>query len=268
MQGVLDMKQEEMNAPLILDVGYASVTDLFFTGQMLRQLAMQSSIPIAINLDHGGAAAEIIQAIHAGFTSVMIDRSYLSFEENVAQVKELADIAHAAGLSVEAELGHVGQAAQYDVDRDAALTSAEDALKFIELTGVDCLAVAIGTAHGAYPEGFKPYLDFDRLVEIKKATNQFPLVLHGSSGTSNEQIEKACKLGINKVNIANDLCKAASIAVQSADLQGQNAYGVYDVLKEGAKAKLREMIQVYGSKDKAWLPVCKGIAKKETTMIE
>ncbi|MCI8294056.1 MAG: class II fructose-bisphosphate aldolase [Hespellia sp.] len=250
---------EELRAPLIIDIGAKGCKDMFFLGHLVRNLAKDATVPIAINLDHGGDISEIYRAIQAGFTSVMVDRSTLSFEENAKQVKEVVDIAHSIGLSVEAELGHVGQAEQYDVDRDAALTSAEDAVKFIEMTGVDCLVVSIGTAHGIYPKGFVPYLDFDRLAEIKKATNHFPLVLHGSSGTDNESLAKACSMGINKINICGDLCQAASEAVQKADLTGNNAYSVYDVCRDAAKAKLIEKMKVYGSEGKAWAAEAKGI---------
>ena len=130
------------------------------------------------------------------------------------------------------------------------------------------MSAAIGTAHGAYPRGFKPYLDFERLVEIKKATNNFPLVLHGSSGTDNEDIRKACSLGINKVNIANDLCKATVDALKAADLEGAKAYTVWTVGRDAAKAKLKEMIEIYGSVGKAWVPEFKGLPKEETTMDE
>ena len=250
---------EELQAPLILDIGAKGCKDMYFLGHLVRELARNATVPIAINLDHGGDISEIYRAIQAGFTSVMVDRSTLSFEDNVKQVKEVVDIAHSIGLSVEAELGHVGQAVQYDVDRDAALTSVEDAVRFIELTGVDCLAVAIGTAHGIYPEGFVPYLDFERLSEIKKAVNQFPLVLHGSSGTDNESLAKACSMGINKINICGELCQAASEAVQRADLSGNKAYSVYDVSRDAAKAKLKEKMKLYGSEGKAWLAKPEGV---------
>lgn len=259
---------EELNAPVVLDVLYPAHPDICFFGKMLRELAIQSSVPVSVQLDHGSKKEQILTAIRAGFTSVMIDRSSFPFEENVRDVKEIVDYAHAVGVSVEAELGHVGNADNYALDRDAALTSPEEALEYIRKTGVDCLAVAIGTAHGAYPKGFKPYLDFDRLVEIKKTVNNFPLVLHGSSGTDIEDIRKVCTLGINKVNISNDLCKAAVKMLKESDLEGGKAYDVWDVGRNAAKAKLKEMIKVYGSVGKAWTPVAKGLPKAEATMDE
>ena len=260
---------EELHSPLILDVDYVANPDLYFYGRMLRELAIQSSVPIAINLDHGASMKEIYSAIQAGFTSVMIDRSAYPDETNIADTKEVVKIAHEVGVSVEAELGHVGQAQQYDVDRDAALTDPQAAAGFIKATGVDCLAVAIGTAHGAYPKGFKPYLDFDRLVEIKAAvSHEFPLVLHGSSGTDIEDVRKACRMGINKVNISNDLCRATVKALKETDLEGQKAYDVWEVAKKANKDKMAEMIQVYGSAGKAWIPESKGLPKAVTTMAE
>jgi fructose-bisphosphate aldolase class II len=250
---------EEKNAPLILDVAYMAAPDIEFLGRELRALAQQSCVPIAINLDHGASLEQVMKCIHAGFTSVMIDRSAYPYEENIRDVSEVVKVAHACGVSVESELGHVGQATQYDVDRNAALTSPEQAVQYIADTGVDCLAVAIGTAHGAYPKNFVPYLDFDRLVEIKKATNHFPLVLHGSSGTKLEDLRKACTLGINKINVNNDLCQATVQALKEADFEGNKAYGVFMVARAAFKAKLEELIDVYGSTGKAWQPKIVGI---------
>lgn len=258
---------EELDAPLILDVEYSAVTDIFFAGQMFRQLALLSSVPIAINLDHGRDEKEVLAAINAGFTSVMFDRSAVPFEDNVREVKRIAQMAHQVGISVEAELGHVGNAMNYEVDRDAALTDPKKAREYVERTGVDCLAVAIGTAHGSYPKGMVPYLDFDRLESIRNEVG-VPLVLHGSSGCDNESLRKACSMGINKVNIANDLCKAMVKAVKEADLEGQNAYNVMEVLKQGLKEKMKEMIKVYGSAGKAYMRKADGLLKKETDRME
>lgn len=259
---------EELKAPIIIDIAEPACKDMYFLGHLVRSLAEHSSVPVAVNLDHGGDISQIYQAIQAGFTSVMLDRSGSPFDENARQVKEVVEIAHSVGISVEAELGHVGQADKYDIDRDAALTSAEDAAEFVEYTGVDCLAVAIGTAHGIYPEGFVPYLDFERLEEIKSATNNLPLVLHGSSGTDNESLAKACRMGINKININGDLCKAAAEALKKADFRGNNVYNVYNIARDAAKEKLSELMKVYGSEGRAWIPRAKGLGTKDTTLRE
>lgn len=259
---------EKLQAPLILDFAYGTNPDIYLMGKICRELATESDVPVAVNLDHGGPKQHILEAIRAGFTSVMVDRSSLPFEENVKQVKEIADIAHEVGISVEAELGHVGQAANYERDRDAALTSVDEAVRFVEYTGVDCLAVAIGTAHGAYPRGFVPYIDFERLKEIKEAVGGLPLVLHGSSGTDREDIRKVCSMGINKVNIANDLCRAAGDTLLKTDIGGQAAYNIYPVIREAVKVKLEEMIKLYGSEGKAWKTAPKGIVKGAGSMEE
>lgn len=252
---------EEMQAPLILDVAFRATADIFFFGHQLRKLAEQSNVPIAINLDHGANIEQVQKAIRAGFTSVMIDRSSYSNEDNIRDVKEVVKLAHAVGVSVEAELGHVGHAENYSHDRDAALTDPKFAKEYIEQTGVDCLAVAVGTAHGSYPKGSTPVIDIERLIEIKKQTNNFPLVLHGSSGTDNEVLRKVCSLGINKVNINNDLCKAAVSAVLNADLDGNRAYFIFKIAQLGFKEKLKEMISIYGSNGKSWVPESKGLPK-------
>ena len=242
---------EELRAPLILDIAYPANPDLFLLGQIACYFAKRATVPVAVNLDHGGEKKQILEAFRAGFTSVMIDRSACPFEQNVREVREIVELAHALGISVEAELGHVGMADQYETDGEAALTEPEMAAEFIRQTGVDCLAVAVGTAHGAYPKGMKPKLDFKRLAAIKAKTGNFPLVMHGSCGTDNELLRQACRQGINKVNIANDLCQAAAKAAKTADLEGNHAYDFSAVIYEAVKAKMKEMIVIYGSQGKA-----------------
>lgn len=251
---------EDAKAPLILDLHSAHNADIMFLFGVLAKLADMASVPVAVNQDHGGSFEEAIRAIRGGATSIMVDRSMLPYEENVAQVSELTRIAHAVGVSVEAELGHVGQGSEYAHDRDAALTSPEDAKKYIEETGIDALAVAIGTAHGAYKG--TPYLDYDRLVEIKRAVGpDFPLVLHGGSGTGYEALGKAAGMGINKVNVANDLFRAANNAVVEAKLEGNGCYEFYNVAKKGIQEELNRYMDVLGCRGKAWIPEKKGLPR-------
>lgn len=252
---------EEIKSPLILDVGYTANPDIVFYGQMLRQLAIQANVPVAINLDHGGSYEQCVNALQAGFTSVMIDRSAESFEKNVTDTAEVVKMAHAGGASVEAELGHVGQASNAEEDTKSHLTEPDVAKEFIEKTGVDMLAVAIGTAHGAYPKGFVAKLDHERLAAIKKAVGpDFPLVLHGSSGTPEDELKKVCANGINKVNIANDLCNAMTAALNERQLEGQAAYEIWTVIQTSFKDKLRHMMcDVYCSAGKAWVPENTGV---------
>lgn len=255
---------EDLKSPLILDVFYGATSDIYFFGHLLRDLAEQASVPVCINLDHGGKKEQIVKAMQSGFTSVMIDRSSCDYETNV---KEIVELAHGIGITVEAELGHVGQAVNAEVDTKSALTVPEEAKSFIEETGADCLAVAIGTAHGAYPKGFTPHLDFERLAAIKEAVGQdYPLVLHGSSGMDNESLEKACHMGINKVNIATELAQAAA---DSAVEFANGAKGrFWRNLKEAMQYKLAEKIKVYGSDQKAWEVQKDGLPHKPITMEE
>ncbi|MDO4261517.1 MAG: class II fructose-bisphosphate aldolase [Eubacteriales bacterium] len=243
---------EELNAPVILLVPLIFDYDVDLFGRYLKALAEASTVPVAINHDHGSDFESAVACIRAGFSAIMVDRSELPFEENVAQVKELVKVAHAVGVSVEAELGHVGNANHYDVDRDAALTEPELAKRFIDETGVDCLAVAIGTAHGAYNKGQKPYLDYERLEQIKKATGNFPLVLHGGSGTGDEGLSRVAKMGINKVNIGCELFASAIEAIETADTDGNGAYGFANIIEKGYGSRLKHFIKILDSEGKAW----------------
>ena len=243
---------EEMNAPIILLVPLIFDYNVDLFGRYLKALAEEASVPVAINHDHGSDFESAVECIRAGFSSIMVDRSELPFEENIAQVKELVKVAHAVGVSVEAELGHVGNAGNYDVDRDAALTEPDQAKRFIEETGIDCLAVAIGTAHGAYNKGQVPYLDYERLEQIKKATDNFPLVLHGGSGTGDEGLRKVAKMGINKVNIGCELFASAIEAIENADTEGSGAYGFANIIEEGYGSRVKHFIKVLDSEGKAW----------------
>lgn len=254
---------EELNAPIILLVPLIFDYDVDLFGRYLKELAQSATVPVAINHDHGSDFSSAVECIRAGFSSIMVDRSELPFEENIAQVKELVKVAHAVGVSVEAELGHVGNASNYDMDRDAALTEPELAKKFIEETGIDCLAVAIGTAHGAYNKGQMPYLDYERLAEIKKVTNNFPLVLHGGSGTGDEGLSKVAKMGINKVNIGCELFASAIDAIENADTEGNGAYGFANIIEEGYGSRLKHFIRVLDSEGKAW--EVKKMIKREKT---
>ena len=191
---------EELNAPMIIDVNAFIHPDLPWFINMIRELASLSPVPIAINLDHGRTYEDVMLGIRSGCTSVMVDRSSLSYEENVEQTKEVVKMAKALGISVEAELGHVGMGSNYEVDGVSNLTEPEAAARFIKETGVDCLAIAIGTAHGRYKG--TPHIDFERLAKIVEACKDTPLVLHGGSGTGDENLARAVRNGIQKVNLS------------------------------------------------------------------
>ena len=204
-------EEEKCNAPMIIDINSWVHPDIPWLVNFCRDLAIRSTVPIAINLDHGKNYHDMILGIRSGFTSIMVDRSSLPYEENVAQTKEVVKMCHELNISVEAELGHVGQGEQYDTDGISNLTVPEEASQFIKETGVDCLAVAIGTAHGVY-KGI-PKLDVDRLSQIREVVS-IPLVLHGTSGVPDDAVRECIRRGICKVNYATDLRIAFSNGVK------------------------------------------------------
>ncbi|SMB90919.1 fructose-bisphosphate aldolase, class II [Thermanaeromonas toyohensis ToBE] len=201
----------EEQAPIIL--AYAPIHKQYISLETIAPLmlkaAREAPVPVAVHLDHGQEFADLIKAMHYGFTSVMFDGSTLPYEENVYRTQEIVKIARVLGVSVEAELGHVGGAeggAGGIEDPAACYTDVEQAADFVARTGIDALAVAIGTVHGIYR--FPPKLDFARLKAIKERVN-IPLVLHGGSGLSEEDFRQCIARGIAKINIFTDMSQAA-----------------------------------------------------------
>ena len=218
---------------------------------MIRAIAEPLDVPVALNLDHGGEYKDIVRCIKAGFSSVMVDASSYDFEENVRRVSQIVALAHAHGVSVEAELGHVGQAAAGDGRSADMYTNVEQAREFVERTGCDCLAVAIGTAHGAYPDDFVPHLDFDRLAELKEAL-KMPLVLHGGSGAGEENIRRVVELGSNKINVCTDLFKHQRKAMHDK-LNEQPSIDYMDIQMHGEQAAteyIRAYMRMIGSSNR------------------
>lgn len=238
---------EETDTGIILNTTPVANPDLVTFGQLAVELARRSCVNIALNLDHGKSFADCLLGIRAGYTSIMIDRSLLPFEENVKQVKEMVRICHALGISVEAELGHVGVGEQYHTDGHQAFTRVEEAVEYVKQTGVDALAVAIGTAHGVYKG--TPNIHFDLLHELKEALD-IPLVLHGGSGTGDENLARCAREGINKVNLSNDLKRSAIENLIKEDLSGNAVYQLYPLLAEGFKNKIKHYIRLLGCEGK------------------
>ena len=205
-RGIVEIS-EAKDAPLIVGIHPDEVRHIgreMITGIVER--CHNASVPIAIHWDHGGTYEQLLEAIRYGFTSVMIDASLQPFDENIAISKRVTDSAHALGLSVEAELGTIGANDSYAEGGAAEIvyTDPDDAVTFVERTGVDSLAVAIGTFHGLYPAHLKPELKLDLLKEIKSRV-RIPLVLHGGSGNPDDEIAEAARIGINKINISTDI---------------------------------------------------------------
>ncbi|GAA3599354.1 ketose-bisphosphate aldolase [Kineosporia mesophila] len=206
--GIVEIS-EETNAPLLVAIHPDEVSHIRHELiPAIRERAHKASVPVAIHWDHGADIPQMLTALRIGFTSVMIDGSMLSFGENIAISRKTVEIAHAVGVSVEAELGTIGKMdedPEAEAGADVILyTDPDEAVAFVRETGVDSLAVAIGTYHGLYPPTLKPELKLDLLKKIKAAVG-IPLVLHGGSGNPDDEIAQAVKLGVNKINISSDI---------------------------------------------------------------
>lgn len=198
---------EESSTPAILQFApgeFKYATPYFF--QYVKERVRDSKVPFAIHLDHGKSMEDCVAAIKAGFTSVMIDGSLLDYEENKRVTKEVVDFAHKMGVSVEGELGTIGNAGNSDEGGAESIiyTNPGEVVDFVQATGCDALAIAIGTAHGIYPADYKPKLQLELLKELRKVS-EIPLVLHGGSDNPDEEIAAACTVGIQKVNISSDI---------------------------------------------------------------
>ncbi len=219
---------------------------------MVRELAGEASAPIAVTLDHGQSFDQCMQCVRAGYTDVMLDTSALPFEENARESRRVADAAHAAGVGVEGEIGHVGMGEDYeDYSRIASdFTGPEEAARYVEESGVDAVAVAIGTAHGHYKG--EPKLDFDRLAEIRGAV-EAPLVLHGGSGVSDDDFRKAIGSGISKVNIYTHLADAALEAGRSqvSDPNLKHFFQLQSASQQAMRQVVEHYMDVFGSSGKA-----------------
>lgn len=240
---------EKACSPIIILTGYYFTDAVNYYTRLVEDFAKAASVPVTAMWDHSSDFKQSVRGIRAGFPSIMVDRSSLPYEENAAQVKEMVRFAHAVDIEVEAELGHVGVGENYAVDGVSALTVPEEAVKFVKETECDCLAVAIGTAHGVYKG--EPKLRFDLLKELAEKVS-VPLVLHGGSGTGDENISKACQMGITKVNVANELMRASYDALQENGMDGNGIYQFWPVLEKGYKAKCGHLFEVCGCAGKAW----------------
>lgn len=246
LKGVLK-SAEENDSPIIVSLAEVHLDSFTIedAAQIVSYYGNKSNQEIVLHFDHGFTKELVIKAIDYGFTSVMIDGSSLSFDENVRLTKEIVEYAHPKNVSVEAEIGHVGGGESYIAPEDdkSDLTTVQDAIKFVELTNVDSLAISIGTAHGEYKG--TPYLDFERLEQIAKNVD-VPLVLHGGSGSGDENLKKAVKLGICKVNIFTDLCNAA----REASKEGYDSKSYYESCLEaidGIKEKTSHYYKVFNT---------------------
>ena len=268
---------ERLRSPVMVQMSEGAIK---YGGQdlanIVKDLASRASVPVALHLDHGSSYASALNAIRMGFTSVMIDASHHQFAENMAETKKVVEAAHAMGITVEAELGRLGGIEEHIVvdEKDAFLTDPEEAVRFVEGTGVDYLAIAIGTSHGAYKGKGRPFIDQERIGKIGGLLG-IPLVAHGSSGVpaeivqrfrdaggeigeaagiADEDLELACQHGIAKVNVDTDLRLASTVGIREAlkanpkEFDPRKIFGAArDVMSQVIEHKMR----VLGSVGKA-----------------
>ncbi len=254
IQAIVEAAEEE-KSPVILQASQGAIkyAGLEYIVALVKTAADQVSVPVALNLDHGTSFDQAMKCVRGGFTAVMIDGSHYPFEENVAIVKKVADVAHAVGISVEGELGRIGGTEDdISVDaKDAFMTDPKDAKKFVELTNVDALAVAIGTARGLYHG--EPKLDFERLKEIRDVVD-CAIVLHGASGVPDEAIKKAISVGVQKINIDTEIRLAFTQGVRKIIKEQPNEYDPRKILgpsKDAMKEVVKSKMRLFGSSNKA-----------------
>lgn len=250
VQAVVEVA-EELGAPVLIQTTPATIRNagISYLTSLIKVAAEQSRVPVILHLDHGDTLEQVIECLRYGYTSVMIDGSALSFEENIRVVSEVCRIAHSVDVSVEAELGRVG-GVEDDLsvaDAEATYTDPEIVSEFVVRTGVDSLAVAIGTAHGVYKG--RPHLELERLASIASKT-PVPLVLHGASGVPDEDVVRAIQFGISKFNIATELKIPFAAALRDYFIENPNGYDPRRFLpmaKEAYKSVVREKILLSGS---------------------
>lgn len=244
---------EELKAPVI--VGTAEVLlpamKLDDVAKYLIPMAKEASVPIAVHYDHGLTFEKCMEALRLGFTSIMYDCSTLGYEDNLEKVAEMVRICHGMNVTVEGELGHVGDNAGSGKLENPSdyYTDPDMAVDFVNRTEIDALAVAVGNAHGDY--AFPPKLDFDRIDIISQRTG-IPLVLHGGSGLSDTDFETAVKLGISKINIFTDIDKAGKRGIEKGLQAGAKTMMElmpYEI--EEMKAVVKEKMRLFGSIEKA-----------------
>ena len=254
LKGVMEAC-EEKHAPVIIAI---HPDELSFVGDSfvaaVREEAHKASVPVCIHLDHGASFAQVIHAIACGFTSVMIDSSTTSFDDNIAITKKVVEAAHAVNVSVEAELGTIGATGNGgEAGTDNIIyTDPDDVVRFVDATNVDTLAIAIGTAHGLYPKTKKPKLRLDLLKEIVGKTS-VPLVLHGGSDNPDEEIAEAVRLGVAKINISSDIKSAfyrkCREVLEDTTLREPNA--IYPACIDAMKQVIYHKIELFNDGDKA-----------------
>lgn len=277
IQGIVEAG-EETRSPLILQVskGARDYANMVYLKKLVEAAVLTSSVPIALHLDHGDTFEICKQCVDDGFTSVMIDASKLPFEDNIALSKRVVEYAHDHGVVVEAELGKLAGVEEHVSNKYGSYTNPAEVQEFVEKTGVDSLAIAIGTSHGAYKFKGEPKLRFDILEEIQQLIPDFPIVLHGSSsvpkafvdminsyggnvagaqGVPEEMLRKAATMSVCKINIDTDIRLACTAEIRKHLTEHPDHFDPRQYLKP-ARAAIKEMVKhkiinVLGSDEKA-----------------
>ena len=248
--GVINAAEQE-KAPVIMQVYPRLVNEQvgYYIAPVVLAAAKRASVPVCFHLDHGPSESEVIKMLRFGASGIMIDGSTHSFEDNISLTKSVVDICKNVGVGVEGELGHIGSV---NDDSMEEFTDPKQAAEFVEKTGVTCLAVLIGNAHGHYKK--EPKLDIERVKEISKATNNTPLVLHGGSGIPDEQVKAAIKAGICKMNIGTDVCCAFANGALS-ELNNKNRSIAVDLVMKPSIEAVKDLavskIRLCGADGKA-----------------
>ncbi len=236
VMGVIDAA-EELRAPVIIQVYPRLLNEEvgFYICPSVVAAARRATVPICFHLDHGPSEMEVQKGLRWGMTGIMYDGSVHPFEENIANTKHIVDICNAVDIAVEGELGHIGSVNDEAMEE---YTDPAEAAEFVKKTGVTCLAVLIGNAHGHYKK--TPCLDIDRVKAIREATGGIPLVLHGGSGIPDDQVKAAVKAGIRKMNIGTDVCCAFADGTKES-LDDPNRSLAVDLFMKKAISSVKEL---------------------------
>lgn len=248
LEGVIEAA-EELNSPVV--IGTAEILLPFGELQLIAPsiiaAAKRARVPVVVHYDHGLTFDRCMEALKLGFSSIMFDGSAGDYSANIANTREIVKIAHSFGASVEGEIGHVGNADVGDEDATDMYTTPDEAEAYINATGVDALAIAIGSAHGVYKK--KPMLNLKRLAEIRDRIDT-PLVLHGGSGLSDDDFRNTIKGGIAKVNIFTDLCLAGDRATADGRAKGLGYLETRNLKVAYIKEEVKKKMILFGSVNK------------------
>lgn len=246
---------EELHAPIIIDLLQDHLKqhiNYHYLTKPINRMAQDAKVEVAINLDHGQDIAFVKQCLQEGFSSVMMDASMYPLDQNIEITRAMVQFAQTYDASVEAEVGNMGAVTGDHFTDDAMCTDPAEAIRLINETGVDCLAISYGSSHGDYPKGYKPRFRFDIVQEIKEKT-QLPLVLHGGSGAGKDNIRQSIELGINKINVGSDFMKAQQQRCQLL-LQQEPTIEYPTLIQQtviAGKELVQQYIQLSGSTNKS-----------------